>query len=78
MIISRKKEHLTYNKTKKDIWVAYILRRNCLLKHITEGKARRTRRRGRKRKHKRKIMESERGCITSQSDTLTLEEVMDL
>jgi len=78
MIISRKKEHSTYNKTKKDICIGHVLRRKGLLKHITEVKVRRTRRRGRKHKHKRKILEFERGCITPQSDTLTLEEAMDL
>lgn len=78
MIMSRKKEHPTYNKTKKESGVVISCAKNCLLKQITEVKVRRTRRRGRKRKHKRKILEFERGCITSQSDTLTLEEAMDL
>jgi hypothetical protein len=31
-------------------WIGYILRRNCLLKHIIEGKISGTRRRGRRRK----------------------------
>jgi hypothetical protein len=30
-------------------WIGHILRRNCLLRHIIEGKIRRTRRRGRRR-----------------------------
>jgi hypothetical protein len=29
-------------------WLGYILRRNCLLKHVTEGKIDGTRRRGRR------------------------------
>lgn len=78
MIISRKKEHPVYNKTNKYVWIGHILRRNCLLKHITEVKVRRTRRRGRKRKYKRRVLEFERGCITSQSDTHNLEDAMDL
>lgn len=28
---------LTYTEEKEGNWFGYILRRNCLLKHITEG-----------------------------------------
>jgi hypothetical protein len=39
----------------KDNWVGHILRRNCLLKHVTEGQTEGRRevtgRRGRRRKH---------------------------
>jgi len=42
-------------------WIGYFLRRNCLLKHVIEGKIEQTRRRGRrlqqlldKRKEKRR------------------------
>jgi hypothetical protein len=72
------KEHRTYNKTKKDFWIGHFLCRNCLLKHITEVMLRRTRRRGRKRKHKLRKLDFERGRITSHSDTLTLEKPTDL
>jgi hypothetical protein len=34
----------------KAIWIGHILRRNCLLSHINEGKIMGTRRRGRRRK----------------------------
>jgi hypothetical protein len=37
-------------KGRKANWIGHILRRNCLLKHIIEGKIRETRRRGRRRK----------------------------
>jgi hypothetical protein len=41
-------------KRRKANWIGYILRRNCLLKHVTEGKLEgrieMTRRRGRRRK----------------------------
>jgi len=34
----------------KDNWIGHILSRNCLLKHVTEGKIEGTVRRGRRRK----------------------------
>jgi len=34
----RRREHHNTIKGKKAIWSGYILRRNCLLKHVTEGK----------------------------------------
>jgi hypothetical protein len=37
-------------RRRKVNWIGHILRRNCLLKHIIEGKIRGTRRRGRRRK----------------------------
>jgi hypothetical protein len=37
----------TIRRRKVD-WIGYILSRNCLLKHIIEGKTSRTRRRGRR------------------------------
>jgi hypothetical protein len=37
-------------RRRKVAWIGYILRRNCLLKYIIEGKIGGTRRRGRRRK----------------------------
>jgi hypothetical protein len=37
-------------RQRKANWIGHILRRNCLLKHIIEGKIRGTRRRGRRSK----------------------------
>jgi hypothetical protein len=37
-------------KERKADWIGHILRRNCLLKHVTEGKIEGTRLRGRRRK----------------------------
>jgi hypothetical protein len=37
-------------KRRKANWIGHILRRNCLLKHTTEGKIRGARTRGRRRK----------------------------
>ena len=34
-----KKEHPTYDTTKAN-WTGHLLRRNCLLKRVTEGKIR--------------------------------------
>jgi hypothetical protein len=37
-------------RRRKANWIGHILRKNCLLKHIIEGKISGTRRRGRRRK----------------------------
>jgi hypothetical protein len=37
-------------RRRKANWIGHLLRRNCLIKHIIEGKILRTRRRGRRRK----------------------------
>jgi hypothetical protein len=37
-------------RRRKANWIGHILRRNCLLSHIIEGKIRGSRRRGRRRK----------------------------
>jgi hypothetical protein len=52
-ILHRVKEERNILHTKrrrKANWIGHILRRNCLLSHIIEGKIRGTRRRGRRRK----------------------------
>jgi hypothetical protein len=38
-------------KRRKANWIGHILRRNCLLKHVIEGRIEMTGRRGRRRKH---------------------------
>jgi hypothetical protein len=47
-----KKERNTLHtiRRRKSNWIGHILRRNCLLRHTTDGKIRGTRRRGRRRK----------------------------
>jgi hypothetical protein len=51
----REEEYTTYNKKWKAVWTGYILRRNCLLKHVIEekmgGRINVKRRRERRRKH---------------------------
>jgi len=39
-----------YKTRRKTNWIGYILRKNCRLKHTTEGKIEGTRRRGGRRK----------------------------
>jgi len=37
--VKKRKQNPTYNTTKRKAnWLGHILRRNCLLKHVTEGK----------------------------------------
>jgi hypothetical protein len=43
------KEYPTYNKRREAIWISHILRRDCLLKHVSEGKTEGTGRWGRRR-----------------------------
>ena len=38
-------------KRKKANWIRHVLHRNCLLKHVIDGKIYMTGRRGRRRKH---------------------------
>jgi hypothetical protein len=57
-------------RRRKANWIGHILRRNCLLSHIIEGKIRGTRRRGRRRKQlldDKKILEVEGGSSGSNS-----------
>jgi len=36
--IQERKKYVTYNKKKNTIWIGQILRSNCLIKHVIEGK----------------------------------------
>jgi ribosomal 50S subunit-associated protein YjgA (DUF615 family) len=61
-------------RRRKANWIGHILRRNCLLNHIIEGKIRGTRRRGRRRKQlleklmeAKNILEAEGGSSGSHS-----------
>jgi hypothetical protein len=36
--VKEERNYLTYNKRRKVDWIGHILRRNCLLIHVTEGK----------------------------------------
>jgi hypothetical protein len=47
-------------KRKRVKWIGYTLRRNCLLKHVTEGKIQGTGRRGRRRKQLLKCLKERR------------------
>jgi hypothetical protein len=53
-IVKKERNILHTIKRRKANWIGHILRRNCLLKHVTEGKIREgtevTERRGRRRK----------------------------
>jgi hypothetical protein len=44
------KEFATYIKRRKATWIGHILRRNCLIKHVSEGKIEGVGRGGRRRK----------------------------
>jgi hypothetical protein len=49
-------------RRRKANWIGYILRRNCLLSHIIEGKISGTRRRGRRRKQLLDDLKEARRC----------------
>ena len=46
---------------RKDNWTGHILRRNCLIKHVIEGKREVTERRGRRCKELLDVLKKERG-----------------
>jgi hypothetical protein len=48
--VKEKRNILHTVRRRKATWIGHILRRNCLLSHIIEGKIIGTRRRGRRRK----------------------------
>jgi hypothetical protein len=54
----RKKNSLPTIKRRKANWIGHILRRNCLLKHVTEGKVKEMTGR-RKRRRKRLLDDTE-------------------
>jgi hypothetical protein len=49
-------------RQRKANWIGHILHRNCLLKHIIEGKISRTRRRRRRRKQLLDDLKEARRC----------------
>ena len=71
---------------RKANWIGHILRRNCLLKHVIEGRIQGTGRRGRKRRQLLDdLKETRRFCKLKEEaldrsvcGELTLEEAMDL
>jgi len=50
---ARRKDSLHTIQGRKANWIGHILRRNCLLGHVIEGKTEGERRRGRRRKQQR-------------------------
>jgi hypothetical protein len=48
--VKKERNILHTMRRRKANWIGRILRRNCLLSHIIEGKIRGTKRRGRRRK----------------------------
>ena len=78
-------EYPTYNKKKENNYIGYILRKNCLLKHIIEGKVEVKGRRGRRCKQLLDDVKETRGNWKLKEETLdplcgdlTVEETMDL
>jgi len=63
-------------------WIGHILRRNCLLKYVTEEKVEGTRRRGRRRNQLPDDLKEKRGCWKLKEEALCgelgLEEAADL
>jgi hypothetical protein len=60
----KEERNILHTIRRKANWIGHVLRRNCLLKHIIEGKIRGTRRRGRTRKQ---LLEVEGGSSGSHS-----------
>jgi hypothetical protein len=61
-------------RRRKANWIGHILRRNCLLKHIIEGKTTGTRRRGMRRKQLLDYLEEARryGKLKEETQDRTL------
>jgi hypothetical protein len=57
-------------RKRKANWIGHILRRNCLLKQVIEGKNEVTRRRGRRRKKLLDILKDRRGYSHSKEEAL--------
>jgi hypothetical protein len=51
-------------------WIGHTLRRNCLLKHVTEEKVKGTRRRGRRRKQLPGDLKEKRGYWKLKEEAL--------
>jgi hypothetical protein len=67
-------EYATYSKRRKANWIGHILRRNCLLKHVIEGKIEGrtevTGRRGRRRKQLLDGVKGQRGYQKLKEEAL--------
>ena len=61
-------------RKRKANWIGHILRRNCLLQHVIEGKTKGqievTRRRGRRRKKLLDDLKGRRGCYQLKEEAL--------
>ena len=57
-------------KRRKANWIGHILRRNCLLKHVIEGKIEVTERRGRKHGQQLDDFKETRGYCKSKEEAL--------
>jgi hypothetical protein len=86
-VLHRVKEERSILQTierRKAIWIGHVLRRNCLLKHVIEGKTEGTGRRERRRKQLLGGRKSRRGYWTleevalDRTGELALEEAVDL
>jgi len=65
-----RKEHPTHNHTKEGYWIGHILHRNCVVKHVTEGRMEGKRRLWRKSKHLLDDLKKEREYWKLKEETL--------
>jgi hypothetical protein len=73
-------------RRRKTNWIGHILRKNCILKHVIDGKitgrVEKTGRRGRRRKQLLDDLKEKRGCRKLKEEALygklTVEEAIDL
>ena len=63
-------ERATYNKTKEAKWMGHIVRRNCLLQQVIEGKIEGTERRERRLKRPLDDFKGTRICWTLEEEAL--------
>jgi len=66
----RKKNNVRTVTWRRADWIGHILRKNCLLRHVIEGKIEGTGRRGRRRKQLLVGIEELRGCWKLKEKTL--------